>query len=104
MAAIKVSMKVNGKDVTTTVLMSRFGEPVSIEAASLEVRDKDRVATFSGNVRVVQGDTTAAFAAASTPVWPTMSGITVDRRDQVFTTFLSDFAVLSGCTRFELSR
>jgi len=26
------SLKVNGKDVTTTVLMSRFGEPVSIEA------------------------------------------------------------------------
>jgi len=29
---IVTSMKVNGKDVTTTVLMSRFGEPVSIEA------------------------------------------------------------------------
>ena len=34
------------------------GQPVQIEAASLEVRDKDKVATFSGNVRVVQGDTT----------------------------------------------
>jgi lipopolysaccharide export system protein LptA len=33
-------------------------QPVNIEAASLEVRDKDRVATFTGNVRVVQGDTT----------------------------------------------
>lgn len=33
-------------------------EPVQIDAASLEVRDKDKVATFSGNVRVVQGDTT----------------------------------------------
>jgi lipopolysaccharide export system protein LptA len=33
-------------------------EPVQIEAASLEVRDKDKVATFSGNVRVTQGDTT----------------------------------------------
>jgi lipopolysaccharide export system protein LptA len=33
-------------------------KPVHIEAASLEVRDKDRVATFSGNVQVVQGDTT----------------------------------------------
>ena len=29
-----------------------------IEAASLEVRDKDKVATFTGNVKVVQGDTT----------------------------------------------
>ena len=32
-------------------------QPVHIEAATLEVRDKDKVATFSGNVRVVQGDT-----------------------------------------------
>jgi len=32
-------------------------QPVHIEAASLEVRDKDRMATFSGNVQVVQGDT-----------------------------------------------
>ena len=34
------------------------GQPVQIEAAKLEVRDKDKVATFSGNVKVVQGDTT----------------------------------------------
>jgi lipopolysaccharide export system protein LptA len=34
------------------------GQPVQIEAASLEVRDKDKVATFRGNVKVVQGDTT----------------------------------------------
>ena len=33
-------------------------QPVHIEAATLEVRDKDKVATFSGNVKVVQGDTT----------------------------------------------
>lgn len=33
------------------------GQPVQIEAASLEVRDKDKVATFKGNVKVVQGDT-----------------------------------------------
>jgi lipopolysaccharide export system protein LptA len=32
-------------------------QPVHIEAATLEVRDKDKVATFSGNVRVTQGDT-----------------------------------------------
>ena len=32
-------------------------QPVQIEAATLEVRDKDKIATFSGNVRVVQGDT-----------------------------------------------
>jgi lipopolysaccharide export system protein LptA len=33
-------------------------EPVHIEAATLEVRDKDKRATFSGNVVVKQGDTT----------------------------------------------
>jgi len=33
-------------------------EPVQIEAEELEVRDKSGVATFSGNVKVVQGDTT----------------------------------------------
>jgi lipopolysaccharide export system protein LptA len=32
-------------------------EPVHIEAATLEVRDKDKVATFSGEVHVTQGDT-----------------------------------------------
>ena len=33
-------------------------KPIHIDAAQLEVRDKDRVATFSGDVKVVQGDTT----------------------------------------------
>ena len=33
-------------------------QPVQIEAASLEVRDKAKTATFSGDVQVVQGDTT----------------------------------------------
>jgi lipopolysaccharide export system protein LptA len=34
------------------------GQPVHIEAERLEVRDKDKVATFSGKVQVNQGDTT----------------------------------------------
>src|SRR5690348_5293796 len=34
------------------------GQPVSIEAERLEVRDKDKTATFVGKVQVVQGDTT----------------------------------------------
>ncbi len=38
-------------------------EPVHIEAATLEVRDKDQVATFSGDVRVQQGDTTMRCAS-----------------------------------------
>src|SRR5688572_28421441 len=33
-------------------------KPLQIEAATLEVRDKQQMATFSGNVHVVQGDTT----------------------------------------------
>jgi lipopolysaccharide export system protein LptA len=33
-------------------------QPVKIDAGQLEVRDKEKVATFSGNVKVVQGDTT----------------------------------------------
>ena len=32
-------------------------QPVHIEATRLEVRDKDKVATFIGNVQVIQGDT-----------------------------------------------
>jgi len=56
--------------------------PIQIEAASLEVRDKNKMATFSGDVQVVQGDTTIKCqslvvfygaehgAAASQPVAP----------------------------------
>jgi lipopolysaccharide export system protein LptA len=32
-------------------------EPVKIRAASLEVREKDKMATFTGDVHVLQGDT-----------------------------------------------
>jgi lipopolysaccharide export system protein LptA len=33
-------------------------QPVKIEATTLELREKDKVATFLGNVNLVQGDTT----------------------------------------------
>jgi len=33
-------------------------KPVAIESTTLEVRDKDKVATFLGSVKLVQGDTT----------------------------------------------
>ena len=33
-------------------------QPIQIEASSLEMRDKKKEATFGGNVKVVQGDTT----------------------------------------------
>jgi lipopolysaccharide export system protein LptA len=51
-------------------------QPIQIEAASLEMRDKKKEATFAGNVKVVQGDTTMTSkslvvfydqATASTP-------------------------------------
>jgi lipopolysaccharide export system protein LptA len=39
--------------------LSQNGDkPVQIKAQTFEVRDKDKIATFSGNVHVVQGDTT----------------------------------------------
>jgi lipopolysaccharide export system protein LptA len=33
-------------------------QPIQIESATLEVRDKEKIATFSGDVQVVQGDMT----------------------------------------------
>lgn len=33
-------------------------QPIKIESATLEMRDKKKEATFAGNVKVVQGDTT----------------------------------------------
>ena len=33
-------------------------QPIQIDAATLEVHDKNKMATFSGDVQVVQGDTT----------------------------------------------
>ena len=37
-------------------------QPVQINAQTLEVRDKKKVATYSGNVKLVQGDTTLRCA------------------------------------------
>src|SRR5438046_3395084 len=54
-------------------------QPIQIEAAALEMRDKKKEATFTGNVKVVQGDTTLTskilvvfyeFAAAPLPAAP----------------------------------
>jgi lipopolysaccharide export system protein LptA len=38
-------------------------QPIQIESASLEMRDKKKEATFMGNVKVVQGDTTMTSKA-----------------------------------------
>src|ERR1700719_2834223 len=35
-------------------------QPIQIESATLEMRDKKKEATFSGNVKVIQRDTTMA--------------------------------------------
>lgn len=44
---------------TQSVLQGKNSdEPIQIDAATLEVHDKSKVATFSGDVQVVQGDTT----------------------------------------------
>jgi len=47
-----------GMPSTMQGLSKNRDKPVHIEATSLEVRDKERMATFTGNVQVVQGDTT----------------------------------------------
>ena len=52
-------------------------QPIQIEAASLEMRDKKKEATFAGNVKVVQGDTTMTskslvvfYDSGATPATP----------------------------------
>ena len=40
------------------ILNGNQDQPIQIDAATLEVRDKEKMATFAGDVQVVQGDTT----------------------------------------------
>jgi lipopolysaccharide export system protein LptA len=47
-----------GSSGAPSLFSANRDQPIHIEAAKLEVRDKDRVATFTGNVQVVQGDMT----------------------------------------------
>jgi lipopolysaccharide export system protein LptA len=56
-------------------------QPIKIEAATLEMRDKKKEATFAGNVKVVQGDTTMTsktlvvfYESSSTPAVATAAG------------------------------
>jgi len=53
-------------------------QPVHIEAATLEVRDKQKEATFSGDVRVKQGDT--GMRCKSLVVFYEQGGIPWSRR------------------------
>jgi lipopolysaccharide export system protein LptA len=67
-AAFALSLIAGGKAVAQSAMqgvpnaMQGFSQnrdqPIQIEAATLEMRDKKKEATFSGNVKVVQGDTT----------------------------------------------
>ena len=56
-------------------------QPVHIEAGTLEVRDKDKVATFSGNVKVTQGDT--AMRCKSLTVFYEQNGKDADKSKSV---------------------
>jgi lipopolysaccharide export system protein LptA len=49
---------VSGVDNAMQGFSQNRDQPIQIESASLEMRDKKKEATFSGNVKVIQGDTT----------------------------------------------
>jgi len=59
-AAVTASAQGGAKSVPNALqgFAQNRGQAVRIEATSLEVRDKQKMATFTGNVKVVQGDTT----------------------------------------------
>jgi len=56
-AAIAVEQKNQGPRNALQGFSENRDQPVKIQAASLEVRDKEKLATFSGDVYVLQGDT-----------------------------------------------
>jgi lipopolysaccharide export system protein LptA len=58
--ALSATAQPAGQSQSTTMqgLSMNREQPVRIEAASLEVRDKQRQATFSGDVKLTQGETT----------------------------------------------
>ncbi|GLH77692.1 organic solvent tolerance protein OstA [Bradyrhizobium sp. SSBR45G] len=64
MALLALAGPLHAQSATTGVPNALQGfsqnrdQPIQIEAASLEMRDKKKEATFTGNVKVVQGDTT----------------------------------------------
>lgn len=56
-AAQRANARQSGPPNAVQGFSTNRDKPVQIEAAQLEVRDKDKVAMFSGDVQVVQGDT-----------------------------------------------
>jgi lipopolysaccharide export system protein LptA len=71
--AVRAQSTVQGVPNAMQGFSQNRDQPIQIEAASLEMRDKKKEATFSGNVKVVQGDTTmtskalVVFYDSSTP-------------------------------------
>jgi lipopolysaccharide export system protein LptA len=63
-------------------------KPIKITSATLEVRDKDKMATFSGDVHLVQGDTTmrsqtlVVFYDEDAPANPPASGQAATQQNQ----------------------
>ena len=59
-ASVHATAQQNGASVPNALqgFSENRGQPIEIESNRLEVRDKQGVATFTGNVKVVQGDTT----------------------------------------------
>lgn len=55
---VALAPAVCGAQGITQGLSANRDQPVQIESTSLEVRDKSRMATFIGNVKMTQGDTT----------------------------------------------
>jgi lipopolysaccharide export system protein LptA len=58
LAAAQAPRPAPAPPVQSLVQGQDMDQPVQIQAASLEVRDKHNMATFSGGVQMVQGDTT----------------------------------------------
>ena len=58
MAAVHAQSTMQGVPNAMQGFSQNRDQPIQIEAASLEMRDKKKEATFAGNVKVVQGDTT----------------------------------------------
>jgi lipopolysaccharide export system protein LptA len=57
-AAVRAQSTMSGVPNAMQGFSQNRDQPIKIEAASLEMRDKQKEATFTGNVKVVQGDTT----------------------------------------------
>lgn len=60
LASLVLTTAASAQSVTSAFegFSGRSNEPVNVEADNLEVREKDQAATFTGNVQVVQGDST----------------------------------------------